>query len=427
MKISSITGTVLLLFISAVVLNGQTTLSSLDEIAAFGSEHNLEYKNSQINVLKAAENRTNIVKLENSSISAAGNFNNTIQGESWRFSSTILVPLIEQLSLSGTIEEDLSGQVGISLKPLAHSDNRKQSEIDYNSALITAESARISVESDAMTAALNWMFESRDLQAKQVGAELAEIKYKDDKIRYDIGEITLDNLQNSLISWSEARILLSSKQQSFRNAESHLYSSLGAGPEDISIKKLDIDTLYGFLKSIKQTMDDQQGDPLNSNAYRISLLNVYSAKTSLDNTWIFDPDLNASVNLNFTSDGTLSVTGSIGLSLSPGDYQKNIRDIARKEFQISISEAEQSRNESKFEYEQILESLKSAEINSEISQLEYQQAQILLSEAELLQRLGDYSEIELQESQLTLSLAENALFRALADEYIAWLELKSYM
>ncbi len=285
-------------------------------------------------------------------------------------------------------------------------------------ALITAESTRISVENDAMTAALNWMSESRDLQAKQVSAELAEIKYKDDKIRYDIGEITLDNLQISLISWSEARILLSSKQQSFRNAESNLYSSLGAGLEDISIKKLDIDTLYGSLKSIKQTMDDQQGGPLKSRVYINSLLNVNSAKTSLDNTWIFDPDLNASVNLNFTSDGTLSVTGSVSLSLSPGDYQKNIRDIARKEFQISISEAEQSRNESKLKYEQILESLKSAEINSEISQLEYQQAQILLSEAELLQRLGDYSEIELQESQLTLSLAENALFRALADEYI---------
>ena len=68
-------------------------------------------------------------------------------------------------------------------------------------------------------------------------------------------------------------------------------------------------------------MDDQQGGPLKSRVYINSLLNVNSAKTSLDNTWIFDPDLNASVNLNFTSDGTLSVTGSVSLSLSPGDYQ----------------------------------------------------------------------------------------------------------
>jgi hypothetical protein len=418
-----------LLFFTTVILNGQTILTSLEEIAAFGAENNLDYKSSQIDLLQAEEDRVGIFKLEESSITAEGIIPGDISNSvtAWGFSSTLSVPIIDQLEITGTINADLSGQVGVTLRPLVHSDLVKQSEIDINSALISAESSRIISENDAVGAALNWMSAQRDFEAQQKSAELAEISYLDDKVRYDLGEVTLDDLHDSLIDWSEARKLLSEKLQDFRKAESDLYKELGSGSNEVTLDKLDVISITDSLELLKKSININFGDPMKNDQYRLSLLGVQGAESSLKNKWTFEPDLKAGVNLIFNQDGSLNANASISITLSFDDFQKKQRDIAKEELQLSISEAEQSRNEAELDFEQILEALISSEINSEISQLEYEQAEIMISEAVLLQELGDYSEIELQETQLTLSQAKNTLFKALSDEYIAWLELKKYM
>lgn len=420
-----------LLFFSAAVLNGQTALNTLDDIARFGTENNLGYKNDQLNVRTAEENREGILQFEHSSISVSGGMGiidlQSNSNPSYGFSSTLSVPVIEQVSLVGTITDDLSGQVGISLNPLAHSAGSRLTEIEYSRAMVSAESSRISAENGALSASLQWMSANRELKAQKVSADLAEIKYNDDKIRYDMGEITLDDLQQSLIDWSESRVTLSEKQVNYRNSESALYRSLGAGPEEVSLKILEAETINSALTELKSSLDPQAGNPMKNDEYVTSLLNAQSSETAYRNTWFYEPDMRAGATLDFDSSGTVNVSASLEFSLSPDDFQNKQRDIAREAFLISKAEAEQTLNEVQLGFEQVLETIDISEINSEISLLEYEQAKILFSEAELLRKMGDYSEIELQESQLTLVHAENALFRALADEYQAWLELKKYL
>jgi len=422
---------ILLFACITVSINSQTVLNSLDEIAQYGIEHNIDYKSDQVNVMQAEENIESILLIEHSSISAEGIMAiPDIQSDptpSFGFSSTLSVPIIEQVSLSGTITDDLSGQIGISLSPLAHSSGSKLSEIEYNKAMVTAESARISAEIGALSAALQWMSANRELLAQKIDAELAEIMYKDDKVRYDLGEITLDDLQESLIEWSESRVELAEKQVNYHNGESSLYSSLGAGSDDISLISLDLETMNESLTELKNSLDPEIGNPLKNDSYLISLLNVQSSENSLKNTWHYEPDLKAGASLGFDSSGNFNVAANIQFSVSLDDFQKNQRNIENEEFLISQAEAEQKLNEAELGYEQVIEAISISEINSEIALLEFEQAKILKLEAEFLKKLGDYSEIELQKSELTLTKAENSLFKALADEFQAWLELKKYM
>ena len=414
----------ILLFFSVISLTGQTVLTTLEEVAEYGVKYNLNYKNSQINVQKADVNRTGILKVENSSISAEANYSDN---NGFGFNSTLTVPVIEQISLSASMADDLSGQIGISLHPLSHSAGNELSEISYNSSLLSAESARINAENYALSSALNWMSANRELSAQKINAELTENLYQDDKIRYSVGEITLDDLQDSLIEWSEARISLSEKQKNFHNAESSLYDSLGRGSDDVFIEELDLDTLNESLLRLKGNFVPQMGNSLKNDEYKISLLDVKSAEASYKNTWAYNPDLIAGASLGFNSSGNINVSANIQFSISPDDFQKKKRDIAEEELQVSVSIAEQSLKEAQLDYEQVLESISSTELNSEISRVELEQVKILLSEAELLQKLGEYSQVELQLSQLRLQQTENSLFRALSDEYQAWLELKKYM
>jgi hypothetical protein len=121
MRIKNFAVIILLLNLSAVTVTSQTILTSLEEIAIYGSEHNLNYKNSQINVLKTEESKESFLKLKNSSISTQGSIQSVSdQNASLGFSSTLTIPVIDQFSVSGTIEDDLSGQLGISLSPFTH-------------------------------------------------------------------------------------------------------------------------------------------------------------------------------------------------------------------------------------------------------------------------------------------------------------------
>ena len=421
-----------LLFFSVLALHGEAVLTSPDEIAAYGAEHNLDYKNSQLNVLRAEDNRVSILQLKDSSISFDLSVLKNL-GESsiyqdshtgLGFSSTLSIPIIEQISFSAKISDDFSGDLEFSLNPLAHSSTSKESEISYNSAMISAESSLTSAEVNAIESALDWMSSNRDLSASKRESELAELQYNDDKVRYDQGEITLEELQDSLINWSEARVIHSVYELDFRASESDLYKTLGSGSDMVRVDLMDVVDLEKYLAILKNSLDPQSMDPLKNKDYLISVLNVQSAEVVLKNTWTYEPGLEADAGLSFDSSGNLSLAAGINFSISPDDFQKKKRDIAEEEFNISLNEAEQSLYQAELEFEQVIESIGSSSINSEISRLEFEQTKILLLEAELLHKLGEFSEVDLNESQLTLTKADNSLFKALADEYSAWLELK---
>jgi len=424
----------LFLFISAS-LYSETVLLTLEDIAYYGAEHNLDYKNSQINVLRADENRIGILRLNNSSISAETSILenlNATTADSNRvtglgYSSTLTVPVIEQISLSASVDNNLNTQVGISLNPLSHSSTQKESELTYSRSLILADGAMITAQIDTVGSALSWMSAGREFSSAKREAELSETRYSDDKVRYKLGEISLDELHESLIGWSEARVLLSTKDQQFRTSEISFYSSLGVGADKIIVNQIELEALENELLLLKNNLDPQWCNALKISSYLISVLEVQSAEFNLKHTWVYEPDLSASAGLVFDSSGNLSVEAGVQFSISPIDLQKKKRNIAEEEYEISLIEAEQSLNQAELNFEQTIESINSSAINSDISRLEMEQSGILLSEAELLYKLGEYSEIEFNESQLTQEKAENSLFLALTEEYLSWLELKKYM
>jgi len=424
-----------ILLLISTAANSETILSSLEDIASYAAEHNPDYKNSQVNVMRADDNRLGLFLFKNSSLSVNTDIYDILKGSETElpgytdpgYSAALTLPVIEQLSLSASVDNDLNGQLSFSLKPLAHSSAQKELELNYNSSVISAEGTLISVKIDAVGAALKWMSAKRELSAADRESKLSEIKYKDDKVRYDLGEITLDELQDSMISWSEARVLMSSEEQQYKVSENQLYSTLGGGSGEVNVNMMEMETLKNALVRLKKNLDPETGTPMKQNAYLLSVLDAQSAEIDLDNTWNFEPELSASTGLLIDSNGNLSVEAGIKFSISPGNFQKKKRTIAQKEYQISLLETKQTLNLAKLNFEQTIDSIKSTAINSSISELKMEQAKILLSEAELLYKNGEYSELELNESQLTLDKVENSLYLSLINEYLSWLEFEKYM
>ncbi|MBN2656216.1 MAG: TolC family protein [Spirochaetales bacterium] len=413
-------------------MGAQTVLSSLDEIAAYGAENSLDFKNDQVSLLKAENNRQSILLLKDTSVSATGSYGNSAQPDNsddslWGVDVKIDIPVIEQIGLSGSINENGEGSASIVLKPLSHSDSREQSMLSYQSALITAEAARMEAESNAVDAALSWMAASREYDTQEKQTQLTQAACRDDKVRFDLGEITFDELQDSLVSWSEARVAFTEKEKLFRTAESTLYSALGGSKESVSLQLLTIDTLEAEVDRIANELNRAAGEYLKSTQLKLAVLNKSSADAALKNTWIYEPELTASASLNFDESGYKGFSASLTFSISPDDIQVAEKEISREEYQIASLKEIQSRYEAELEFDQIIDATESAGLNREITSIGYEQARILLSEAELLLKRGDISELDYEESRLSLQESENALFRALAEEYKAWISLKAYL
>lgn len=417
-----------LIFLSAMALHGETVLNSIDDIAAYGSENNISYRNSRISLMKAEENLQGIFLLDESSVSTTGSYSGSFfdEGE-WGGSVRMDIPVIEQLSLSGSVDHDLDGSLSLNLSPLAHSDSRVQSEITLDSALISAEASRLNAEVTAVSVALNWMTAYREYETQKLQSELSRSLYMDDKVRFDLGEITFDELQDSLVQWSSDRVTLKEKEDQYMNSESSLFSQLGAGGDELRVKQLTAEDLQVSLGKIIRELDPEEGDYLKSSELKLSVLSRVSAEESLKNTWIYEPDLQAKASIDFDEEGMSGFSASLTLSFSLDDIQSTEREISREEAAIAAAEEAQTRSDAELEFGQIIDSIESSALNREIAEIEYEQAAILLSEAELLMRRGDLSSLELDESRLSLSRSENALFSALADEYLAWYALKAYL
>jgi len=413
-------------------MSAQTVLSTLEEISDYGAENSLEYLNGQVALKKAENSRESLFLIENTTLSATGELEKiqsmaTESPDSWGVAGRIDIPLVDQLSLSGSINSDGEGRASLTLKPLSHSDRREQSDISCEKALISAEAARKKAESAAVTTALEWMYTSMSYKNQRLKTELLGTAYHDDKIRYDLREITFDELQDSMITWSEARVSLSEIEKEYRKTEISLYSALGASKEDVTVQLIDNDTLEKAILQLQEELDRSSGDYRQSSLLKLSALSRESAEAALENTWVYEPDFYIEGSVKFDENGYRGFTASMTFSLSLDDVRATEKDISRGEYHIAILEEIQSRNEAELEYNQILERIESSSLNREIARIEYDQAQILLSEAQILRKRGDISELDLEEIRLFLNTRENGLFRALADQYLAWFALKAYL
>jgi len=410
-------------------------LDSLDAVSALAMERNLDYRAAQLDVRKARADLTGPLRLRRSVLLFSADYGTGASAESgsptWGTSAALTIPLLDQVSFGVSVDQDLSGRFSVSLAPLAHSDSDAQLLIAYRRALARAEAAALSADTEARKAALVWMQAARRLETQETLVEVKRTAYEDEKVRYEEGDATLDEVREALLAWSEARSLLSSLRQKERDAEGALYTAINADPAEAEIVSLGLDDLERELARLSASVDPERGlpegpGPAGTEAVVSALLDVQSAEKALAAVWPFDPDLSvgASLSLEGKSDPVLSA--SISLNLSPEDWRAVERGELREELLLAEEAAAQARRASRLSCAQALLAREAAAENTEIRRIELEEARELLAEGEYLYPLGEVSWVEYQELVLSVRGAEDELFAALADEYAALLSLLEF-
>ena len=414
---SVVTAAVLTLAVSAETVN---TIEQVEQLALLNS---LEYKEAVLNLLNAENDLEGYIQLESSSIALSGTYSSG--GVGWQ--TSLQLPVVEQLGISASFNQNLEASVGLFLNPLSHSTTVKESRLNYQLAAAKAESAAVSVADTAVSKYLSWAAASEDYRIMKDAADINKTLYDDEKVRYEMGEATLDDVREAFTAWSESRTDLNSSLSSLQAAETSLYAALNIDPESVELGAPDSTVIAELTEKLKN-------DIAIDNLSIIGNIDVYSAEIEVENlqtrlsaTWLFDPDFSISGSMSFSVDEPqpeLSATASI--SFSPDDWNSADINELEKEIEIYRQKTDQIINDEELKLSQAITAAEIGAINFELAGVELTQAEELLDEAEFLNKQGEYSEAELEETKLQYRKSELNLFKAAADYYTCLRTLSTY-
>ena len=319
-------------------------LSSLEDIRSYALENSLDYKKAQWEAVKAGNDLEGLFTLDETSFSAGNSYDDSL--DTWSASAGVEVPLVDQLSVNSTVYDDTSASVGLTFTPLSHSDDRAQNDIIWQKAAALAVEMAVTVENSALSAALGWMSGTAQLAVQEESVLVSETIYRDEKIRYEAGESTLDDVRDALVDWTEARTTLTGLQTQLRAKESDLMTALNVNLETVELTLLSSEDLAAELQTLKSSIVPEDADPVLSHAVFSSYLDMRSVEEKLDDTRLFDPALNLSSDLYFGDDDK-NWAASVTLSFSLEDWQSEEKQELQTDLEISRQVASLAERESR--------------------------------------------------------------------------------
>lgn len=405
-------------------------LSSLDEIVEYALTHNLSYRQELWEVEKARNDIEGLLRLDRTSFSFTQDIpiveDPSTDGE-MEYSTGVTIPVIDQITLFSSINQDSDIVSGLNFSPLAHDDTKEQNIITYEKALIKAEQGALDVRKEALITALSWMDYSRQLRTRELLVFLKETVYEDEKVRYELGEATLDDVKEALLEWSEAQGDRTSLAQKERTARTDLYSTLQSDSSALSVSVLSMAALRQAVDELSADIDITQVESETTSEVLLAELDARSLEEVRKNTWLFEPVLNAGLSVMQSADQDLQVGATVSVSFGLDDFNREERDELAIDIGLAREQHQQTLEQSRLEYEEQLLTLEAAKASREVRNIELEQMELLKEEAEFLFDQGDMSELEFEDARITYEQAENSLFSALVEEYTAWVNLKSYI
>ncbi len=422
---------ILLVALAAGAFPQTVTLSTLEEVAELGRKVSIDYAEALLAVEEAELEVPDLVKIKSSTLSGSYSYSGADASGSSSlassgFSTSLSIPLVDQLSLSASLADDLSGEVAATVKPLVHDDTRTQKKIAYEKAVAAAEDAGRNAGVAAVKAVLAWMAAERQLATKERAAVYAEDAYAAAKAAYDIDpdSVSLDDVSEALKDWSTARSELIAQQTSARNAKADMLKLLAPSGEDIVIKTLSSEELESALSALKTSFAGvETSGPAAGYSVRSAELDLQAKASSAKSIWLFEPDLSLSAGFSFLREGDPTASLSASLTLSLDDVKGEEKALAEARLSLAAKSLAQARIAQESEYAQAVAKVKTTAIATENQRLSRDQAAEIRDEAAFLFEHGSYSELENESAALSLAQAEDALYQALVDEYSAWLDL----
>jgi outer membrane protein TolC len=272
---------------------------------------------------------------------------------------------------------------------------------------------------------LGWRTAQRAYGLAADAASVCEQRYHDQKVRYDLGEASLDEVRTALRNWSTANEQTLTAQQTLHQTEQQMYLLLGDEVTAFTLPDPDAQTLQQLIKQIEGSCVLETVSPMSSHALKAAQHAAQQARITYEDIRTYDPMVMIGARTNFFQDRQHMLV-TVSYSLSAQDFHSEQKQQAYDQLLLAERTASQQYENTRFAIEHLTGSLASSDAQLEITGLEIEQAESLLEESALLYELGTLSAAELEQSRNDLLQAEHRYYSILADRYLAIMGLRAY-
>lgn len=408
--------TILALILIFSISNLAASISeNIENLVLYAINNNTNYLSAFSQMENAKDDLESDPLYYNSSISLSSNLSSDFSSITSTSSLSLDVPIIEQISLNAEIDSNFDGKMGIVYSPLNKAESTVSNEIAYQNSSIYLNEYKESLSLEINKAYLNYLVAIEDLNQQKTLVEHKNKIYEEDKKLYDLDEISLVDLQSSLLDYNEEKNNINDYEIEVYKAKIQLYELIGITKNtNMVIPLSDLQDVIALTKELDSVISGKDFSVMSDYSVVQALNSITVLEDSYDSLELYSPTFN--IGANVTTDGVVSA--SVLFKTSYSDY--NIEE--KKSLESEIALAKKTSASTIQQVQNTIDLLKKTIENDqqliENIKMQIDQNQLVLDEAKDLLDLGQYEVLDYE----TLTINANNINLNLIKAYITLYE-----
>jgi outer membrane protein TolC len=410
--------------LAAIFLQPATGESlTLEQIILMARENNPELLEAENNLASAENDLVGDYRWEDSSVTFSGDWD-SYEDETYKSlkedttgTISLSVEVIDQVSLSSSIETDGDVSTGITVQPFNMTDTTITSQTTWDNARTDLIYTQANLDWEVLNLALNLALAEKNARWAQEKEVLENDLYQASYALYLAEDITYEELLDAMDDLTDAEDDSLTYASSLLDASQGLWTYLSDYGEKELVKLTLADVEVLATRFLNQAVQPQENS-VPSQAISQARNALKLAERERDITMNIHPTLSVSAELSGDLDDSSDTKAelSVSLSLSEGSFNKKEREILTAEVKVKEAELNQALYERELEKESLSDGIEQSQKASSSALRDLERKQILADETDLLFARGERTILEKKEADLDLIEAENKLFQRYTEE-----------
>lgn len=414
----------LVLMIPFTALYATSVDEEISNLVNISLQNNIDYLNAKNDLKNSQDDLEQSPAILDSSISSDSSVSYSSSSTTFVSSLDVSIPLIDQLTLSASVDTNLDGSVGLTYNPLASSDSTVPNEINLENASVNLNEVEESLKVDIAQAYINYLLAIEDLNQQEAQVTHDQKEYEQQKELYDYQETTLIDLQDSLMSYTESKNKIKDLELAVYSTKVTLYQLIGVSDySSIELVQADLNQLVDLNSDLETVLDGKSFSPLSDKDVVAALNSTALLEDSYDTLKLYSPTF--SINTKVKLDGTVSA--GVSFKTSAADYNGDEKEDLLNQIDLSKIESAQTISKVTSSIELLQNTVASDKQSISDIEMQIEQNNLVMNEAKALLDLGEYESLDYETLELNANNLQLSLIKAYATLYVDQLKLINYL
>ncbi|MGD1817865.1 MAG: TolC family protein [Pleomorphochaeta sp.] len=414
----------LVLMIPFTALYATSVDEEISNLVNISLQNNIDYLNAKNDLKNSQDDLEQSPAILDSSISSDSSVSYSSSSTTFVSSLDVSIPLIDQLTLSASVDTNLDGSVGLTYNPLASSDSTVPNEINLENASVNLNEVEESLKVDIAQAYINYLLAIEDLNQQEAQVTHDQKEYEQQKELYDYQETTLIDLQDSLMSYTESKNKIKDLELAVYSTKVTLYQLIGVSDySSIELVQADLNQLVDLNSDLETVLDGKSFSPLSDKDVVAALNSTALLEDSYNTLKLYSPTF--SINTKVKLDGTVSA--GVSFKTSAADYNGDEKEDLLNQIDLSKIESAQTISKVTSSIELLQNTVASDKQSISDIEMQIEQNNLVMNEAKALLDLGEYESLDYETLELNANNLQLSLIKAYATLYVDQLKLINYL